>query len=343
VGRRRRRRPALNRLLQGVLVLDKPDGITSHDACSEVKQLLRLDKVGHAGTLDPFATGVLPLLINSATRVSRFITAGNKAYRGTIKLGIITDTLDPTGKVLETRPVPEISVEQFEAVADKFLGEIEQLPPIYSAVRVDGKRLYELAREGIEVERKPKKVRIDSIELLRLEGDEIEFEVHCGVGTYVRTLADDIGEELGCGAHLQTLIRIISGPFGIDDTVSLPELREWVEEHRALPDDLRPKRPAPEAAWWRDKLGGSLKSIFEALPDHAVLRLSPEAIERLRGGKSLRAGDLGGSVGDFAAGSPIVLADEYVAIALGKAGCRSDVARRMPAEAVVVELTRVLR
>jgi tRNA pseudouridine55 synthase len=339
---RRRRRPALNRFLQGVLVLDKPAGITSQDACSEVKALLRLDKVGHAGTLDPFATGVLPLLLNSATRISRYITSGDKHYRGVVKLGVITDTLDPTGTVVERRPVPELPRQRVEDVLESFLGDIEQLPPLYSAVRVDGRRMYDLARAGVDVERKPKQVRIDAIELLRFEGDEIEIEVQCGVGTYVRSLAFDIGEALGCGGHLQELSRTSSGPFPLDGAVSLDRLRELVEEHKALPDEVRPRRPEPERDWWKDKLGSSLKTLFEALPDHQALYVEGGALERVRAGSGLRASDLGQSAGDFAAGAPLLLATSDAAVALARAGCRSDVARRMPPDAIVVELTRLL-
>ena len=342
MARRRRRRPALNRLIQGVLVVDKPQGVTSQDVCTEVKELLRLEKVGHAGTLDPFATGVLPLLINGATRASQLLTSGDKLYRGTVKLGVRTDTMDPTGTVVEERPVEATSLDEVKRVCAEFVGRIEQLPPMYSAVRVDGQRLYELARQNIEVERKPKEVVIHSLDILEFREDEIEIRVRCSVGTYIRTLADDIGTALGCGAHLSTLVREESGPFSIDDAAALETLRELVEEHKALPDDQRPKQPEPERLWWIDRLGTSLKNLAEALPDHQVVSLPESMRERVRSGQGIRARDLADIDAEFGAGQPLLLWGDHGAVALAKAGCRSDVARRMPPDTMVAELQRVL-
>jgi tRNA pseudouridine55 synthase len=206
--------------MDGVLVIDKPAGPTSHDVVSRIRKVLKEKKVGHTGTLDPTATGVLPLVLGSATKVARYLTGGDKTYRATLRLGISTDTLDAAGEITGEAPVT-CDEAAARAVVASFLGEQEQVPPMYSAKKVDGKRLYELARQGIEVEREAKKVTIHTIEVTSVTLPEVVVEVRCSAGTYVRVLARDVGEKLGCGAHLKALVRLAAGPFTLADSISL--------------------------------------------------------------------------------------------------------------------------
>ncbi len=208
--------------MDGVLVIDKPAGPTSHDVVSRMRKVLKEKKVGHTGTLDPTATGVLPLVLGGATKVARYLTGGDKTYRATLRLGVSTDTLDAAGEVIEERPV-SVAETDVRAAAQGFVGEIEQVPPMYSAKKVDGKRLYELARQGIEVEREAKRVRVHSIEVTSVALPDVVIDVRCSAGTYVRVLARDIGEKLGCGAHLKSLTRLAAGPFTLADAVSLQQ------------------------------------------------------------------------------------------------------------------------
>ena len=214
--------------MDGILVIDKPAGPTSHDVVSRIRRSFKEKKVGHTGTLDPTATGVLPIVLGAATKVARYLSGGDKTYRATILLGATTDTLDAAGTVLEVKPVTSDEAA-VRAAAAHFVGEIEQIPPMYSAKKIDGKRLYELARQGIEVERQPKKVHIRRIEVTQVELPEVTLEVCCSAGTYVRVLARDIGERLGCGGHLKLLTRLAAGPFSLSDAVSLQEAVESPE------------------------------------------------------------------------------------------------------------------
>ena len=223
-----RRRPK-GRAVDGILLLDKPIGMTSNAALQTVKRLFKASKAGHTGNLDPLATGLLPICFGEATKISSFLLDSDKRYLGTIKLGVRTSTADTEGEVLETRPVGEISEQQVRTVLDGFCGQIEQVPPMHSAVKVNGTPLYKLAREGKEIERKPRRVTIYAINLLRLEEDELDIDLHCSKGTYVRTLAEDIGTVLGCGAHLSALRRTASGPFELEYAVTLPELEHLAE------------------------------------------------------------------------------------------------------------------
>lgn len=206
--------------MDGVLVIDKPAGPTSHDVVSRIRKSFKERKVGHTGTLDPTATGVLPLVLGNATKVARYLTGGDKTYRATIVLGVETTTLDAAGQVTAQKPVTATPAD-IEAAARAFVGDIEQIPPMYSAKKIDGKRLYELARQGIEVEREPKRVHIHHIEVVSIEVPELTLEVRCSAGTYVRVLARDIGERLGCGGHLKSLVRVAAGPFVIAGAVPL--------------------------------------------------------------------------------------------------------------------------
>lgn len=200
----------------GFLVVDKPPGRTSHDIVDEARRWLGTRRVGHLGTLDPQATGVLPLAIRQATKLIPFIEARDKAYDGTIVLGIETDTLDAEGEVTARFEGALPSRDEVEAALSRFKGDVQQVPPMYSAVKKDGVPLHRLARQGIDVEREPKWVTIDWLEVTRFEPPALDLRVRCSAGTYVRVLASDLGRALGCGAHLAALRRTCSGPFGID-------------------------------------------------------------------------------------------------------------------------------
>jgi tRNA pseudouridine55 synthase len=211
------------RSISGILILDKPAGVSSNGALQKVRWLLNSDKGGHTGSLDPLATGVLPLCFGEATKFSRYLLDADKAYEAEVRLGQTTNTGDAEGEVLETRPV-NISLEQAEAVLPQFRGDIMQVPPMYSALKQDGQPLYKLARAGEVVERKARSIHIAALELLSLEGDLLRLRVSCSKGTYIRTLAEDIGRELGCGAHIAGLRRIAAGPFDLSRAVTLDEL-----------------------------------------------------------------------------------------------------------------------
>lgn len=212
----------LRRQVDGVLLLDKPKGLSSNHALQVAKRSLNAAKAGHTGTLDPMATGLLPLTFGEATKFSQMLLDADKTYEATVSLGVVTDTGDVEGKVLEQRPV-DVRMDQLITALGAFRGEIEQVPPMYSALKRDGKPLYEYARAGVEVERAPRRVTIHELEVLDagLADDSFRLRVRCSKGTYVRTLAMDIGRALGCGAHLSGLRRTAIGPFGIEQAVSI--------------------------------------------------------------------------------------------------------------------------
>lgn len=238
-----RRQKQRGRRVNGILLLDKPLGITSNAALQEVKRLMRAAKAGHTGNLDPLASGMLPICLGEATKFSVYLLDADKVYLGKCKLGTRTTTADAEGEIIETRPVPALTEAQVDEVLEKFRGEIEQIPPMHSAIKQNGQPLYKLARQGIEVERQPRKVTIHELTLTRLQGDELELYVHCSKGTYIRTLVEDIGAALGCGAFLSGLRRTRVGPFPEADMVTLDELRAEAEEgaealdHHLLPAD----------------------------------------------------------------------------------------------------------
>lgn len=209
----------------GVLVIDKPAGPTSHDIVAEIRHMIRQQEIGHTGTLDPMATGVLPLVLGRATKVAKYLTGGDKAYRATIRLGITTSTLDSAGDIVEQKAV-NVSEDVVKSVVGSFVGRIAQIPPMFSAKKQQGKRLYELARQGIEVAREPKDVIIHTIHIVSINLPDIVIEVSCSAGTYVRVLAADIGQKLGCGAHLYSLQRTAAGPFTLEHAVTLDRLKE---------------------------------------------------------------------------------------------------------------------
>ncbi len=220
------------RELHGLLLVDKPEGLTSAAVVATVKRTLRQRKVGHLGTLDPFATGLLPVCIGEGTKIAPFLADDVKRYVGEIALGMATDTLDRTGTVLERRPVPQLSAGRIAAAVAALRGDILQTPPMYSALKRDGVPLYRLARAGQTIERAPRPVRIESFDVAQTAPDRLSFAVTCSRGTYVRVLAQDLGEALGTGAHLATLRRTACGPFDIRNAVRLDDLERAVAEER---------------------------------------------------------------------------------------------------------------
>ena len=230
--------------LEGVLLVDKPTDHTSHDVVARLRGKLKMKRIGHAGTLDPMATGVLVMLVGKATRASQYLMSLDKEYTGTVSLGKVTTTQDAEGEMLETRPVPPLTEAEVRAALASFVGDQYQIPPMYSAIKIDGVPLYKKAREGEEVEREPRFIRVSSFEMTRLALPEIDFVVRCSKGTYVRTLAHDLGQKLGCGGHLSSLRRTATGKFTIDQcltldqiqALSLPEIeRRLIPVHQAVP------------------------------------------------------------------------------------------------------------
>ena len=219
--------------INGVLNVYKPLGITSNGVVTKIRRLTGIKKVGHTGTLDPEAEGVLPICIGKGTKVAGMLTDSNKAYRATIRLGITTDSQDMTGNVVSENEV-NVSREEFEKAIMSFVGEISQIPPMYSAIKQNGQPLYKLARKGVEVERKPRIITIFKIEMVEFSGETAVFDVYCSKGTYIRTLCADIGEKLGCGAAMEALVRIKSGCFEISEAVTLEYLEEHPEEIKKL-------------------------------------------------------------------------------------------------------------
>ncbi len=210
--------------LEGVLLVDKPTDHTSHDVVARLRGKLRMKRIGHAGTLDPMATGLLVILVGKATRISQYLMSVDKVYSGTIKLGEVTNTQDAEGEVLETRPVPALTEADIRKALQSFIGDQYQLPPMYSAIKIDGVPLYKRARDGEEVEREPRFIRVSSYELTRWASPELDFTVHCTKGTYVRTLAHDLGQRLGCGAHLKALRRLSSGALTLEKALTLDQI-----------------------------------------------------------------------------------------------------------------------
>jgi len=248
--------------MNGILIVDKPQGMTSHAVVGRVRRLFGLRKVGHAGTLDPLATGVLVVALGQATRILQYLMEENKVYRASLILGKITDTQDSEGVVLAEHETDHLEKEEINAACMAMIGSYEQMPPMYSALKKDGVPLYKLARQGIEVARKTRSVTIFDLHTVSVAPPEITFEVTCSKGTYVRTLCHDIGLKLGCGAHLTALRRIQSAPFDEKEAVSLEDIE------KASPED-------------RHRF---LLSIGEALRDYPALGVCEEGIQKLRYG-----------------------------------------------------------
>ncbi|MBE3144334.1 MAG: tRNA pseudouridine(55) synthase TruB [Planctomycetes bacterium] len=257
----------LQNAISGVLVIDKPIGLTSHDVVQIVRKGTNIRRAGHTGTLDPRASGVLVILIGPAVRLSEFVSASDKRYQAVIRLGQTTDTYDADGHVTSTSPV-DITEEQFENALKQFIGEIEQVPPPYSAVKVKGRKAYEMAREGEEVNLQPRKIQVYNLDLLEWAPPEAVIDVYCSSGTYVRSLAHDMGEALGCGAHLVGLRRTKSGRFTLRDAVPLRKLRETFDN----------------GTWYQ-----FLIPAAEALSDWPAIELSQTQVENVRHGHRIPA------------------------------------------------------
>jgi tRNA pseudouridine55 synthase len=255
--------------LNGILLVDKPEGFSSAEIVRVVKKRLAVDKIGHIGTLDPFATGLLPLCLGTGTKVAQFLMAERKAYTGTIRLGIETDTLDATGAITRTASVPPCRPEVLRDLQQRFSGEYWQTPPMYSALKRHGIPLYKLARGGVEVEREARKVVIEEFTLVQVKEDMLSFSLSCSKGTYIRSLAADLGAALGCGAHLVTLRRTACGPFTVSEAIPFSLLSDRVT---------------------RDTL--PILSLAQALRDYRALSVSPETAERLRRGQQTALRDL---------------------------------------------------
>ena len=253
--------------MDGIFVINKGEGLTSHDVVARVRRLAHQKRVGHAGTLDPAATGVLPVLLGQATRVAEYLSESGKAYRALVRFGVETTTYDREGEVTRTAPTDGLTLAQISAALPAFLGEQEQLPPIYSAIKRDGRPLYALARAGEAVTVEPRRVRIDALRIVAWQPPDLTLDVECGKGTYIRSLAYDLGQRLGPGAHLAALTRTRSGPFTLDQAITLEALEQ------ALATDA-----------WR----GRLFAADEALLDWRALILGEASEARMRQGQPLR-------------------------------------------------------
>jgi tRNA pseudouridine55 synthase len=247
-------------MVNGVLIVNKPSGMTSHDVVNHVRCLFETRRVGHTGTLDPMATGVLVVLLGSATRLLQFMTQDEKSYRGTVRLGIQTTTYDAEGEIEETHPV-QVNLTEIQATLEGFRGEINQIPPMYSAIKVKGQKLYNLARQGKTIDRKPRSVTIYHIDILKWELPDIVLDIKCSAGTYIRSLAHDIGLALGCGGHLQSLIRTTCHGFELQESHTLDELKMLVPK-----GDLTQVLLPPSAAL------GKMPSVILSLADEKAVR-----------------------------------------------------------------------
>ncbi|MEA3361415.1 MAG: tRNA pseudouridine(55) synthase TruB [Thermodesulfobacteriota bacterium] len=274
----------------GIIIIDKECGTSSFGVVDSVKGMVRA-KVGHAGTLDPFATGVLILLINQGTKLSHFLMSQDKVYRAALMLGVETDTQDLTGRVTKEKSVGNLSEEDIRRKALDFLGTIKQVPPAYSAVHYKGKRAYEFARNGIEVDLRERNVRVDYINVLSVDIPNVWIEVGCGSGTYIRTLASDLGRSLGVGAHLTFLRRIRSGFFSVNNAATLKE----VEEHKA-----------------NDNINELIIPLKDALKGIVEAEVSDKLAEKIRNGYRPLMDELRGKEMQ-----PFSL-DEYIKVVMGR-------------------------
>ncbi|MEY4816961.1 MAG: tRNA pseudouridine(55) synthase TruB [Verrucomicrobiota bacterium] len=230
------------RELEGILLIDKPRDHTSHDVVARLRGKLKMKRIGHAGTLDPMATGLLVILVGKATKVSQYLVSLDKEYEGTIELGKVTDTQDAEGEVMATKPVPVLTEDEVQATIKSFLGDQYQLPPMYSAIKIAGQPLYKAARKGEEVVREPRFIRVMSWDLLRFASPQIDFRLRCTKGTYVRTLAHDLGAKIGCGAHLAALRRTATDKFTVSQALTLDQIQAMT-----LPEIEQRLIPAREA------------------------------------------------------------------------------------------------
>ena len=248
---------------EGVLLVDKAAGETSFDVVRMVRRVTGVRKVGHAGTLDPFSTGLVILMLGRGTKLSQFLMSGKKRYRAIFRLGIETDTYDPEGRVVEEKPVPDMTPEFLRERLRAFVGEIEQVPPAFSALHVEGKRAYKLARKGLDVQLERRKVVVDEIRLLSVDLPDVTVEVLCSPGTYLRSLAFDLGRMLEIGAHVHALRRLSSGVFHVEDAVDSMHFRR-----------------ASDPTWLRERV----IPLAQALPDAKEVRIPGSLAERIRNG-----------------------------------------------------------
>ena len=271
--------------INGILLLDKSAGVTSNRALQQIKRLYQAKKAGHTGSLDPIATGMLPICFGEATKFSQFLLDSDKSYEVIARLGVQTTTGDSEGSVVATKPVVDVTTSRMELVMEQFLGEIEQVPPMFSAIKHNGKPLYELARKGIEIERKARKITIFSLELKSISNDEFSFHVHCSKGTYIRTLVEDIGRELNCGAHVIGLRRAKVVPYGNAKMYTLATLQAIYESigHDGLQQCLLPVETSVQvypavklstAAAFYLRMGQAVRAPFQI--DSSLVRLMSE-------------------------------------------------------------------
>ncbi|MCO4773588.1 MAG: tRNA pseudouridine(55) synthase TruB [Deltaproteobacteria bacterium] len=356
---RRRRGFRSDDILQGVLLVDKPSGMTSHDVCQKVRYTLRVGKVGHGGTLDPFATGLLPLMINGATRLMPYMQTQDKIYEAVVRLGVSTDTLDVEGEVLATVDASHLEEARIRDVVASFLGKQTQTIPKYSAARVDGKHLYEYARAGEEVELPTKEVEFFAVDISGIERGEttidVTMTVHCSVGTYVRALAQDIGDKLEVGGHLHSLRRTAAGNLSMQGAITLDAIldqgKEWRDARTAQAEAGEPVRFEAErnANTWRPFLGDALRPVEELLGGVPVLPVTEPMVTAVQGGSPLRKRDVESLPGSdevrFVPGDRLVLRhpDGMRSVALVRATVARDAFGRLPADAIVLQVERVLR
>ena len=279
--------------MHGFLIIDKPAGMTSHDVVGRVRRKLGIRRVGHGGTLDPMATGVIPVAVGDATRLLEFFSDSDKGYAATMRLGITTDSQDADGEVVATADCQHVSAADVEETLQSMAGPIEQVPPMHSALKKNGVPLYKLARKGREVERPPRSVMIRSIEMTDCALPDVRFDVTCSKGTYIRTLAHDVGQKLGCGAHLTALRRFRHGPYGLDSALTLAQLEE------------------------SENADGLMIPLVDILPDFPKLTLEPDSIGRLMDGVPPAAADTDLSE-SLAAGEMVRLTDGEKLLAVAR-------------------------
>ena len=258
-------------MIHGVLNIYKEKGYTSHDVVARLRRIVGQKKIGHTGTLDPEAEGVLPVCLGKATKLCDLLTDKDKTYEAVLLLGISTDTQDTTGKILEEKNTADLREEAVREVVLSFEGEYDQIPPMFSALKVGGKKLYELARDGKEVERKPRHVQIYRIRILQIDLPRVRMEVTCSKGTYIRTLCHDIGEKLGCGGCMESLLRTRVERFGVAESLRISEVEQLMDE---------------------GTLQEHMIKVDEMFPDYQKVYLTPEASAAMRNGNSFRLGDV---------------------------------------------------
>lgn len=258
-------------MIHGVLNIYKEKGYTSHDVVARLRRIVGQKKIGHTGTLDPEAEGVLPVCLGKATKLCDLLTDKDKTYEAALLLGISTDTQDTTGKILEEKNTADLREEAVREVVLSFEGEYDQIPPMFSALKVGGKKLYELARDGKEVERKPRHVQIYRIRILQIDLPRVRMEVTCSKGTYIRTLCHDIGEKLGCGGCMESLLRTRVERFGVAESLRISEVEQLMDE---------------------GTLQEHMIKVDEMFPDYQKVYLTPEASAAVRNGNSFRLGDV---------------------------------------------------